>query len=157
MQTRLLIGGDWIETGATGPVRNAFTGEEFARVSLGDEGTLVLAIATAKEAFAQTRRVPAHERAAMLWRVVHEIERRRAEFVDAIIREAGKPVVYAEAEVARAGSVAIPRSPAAQLPAGRLCSTTCSPAAPILSCNSAISNSYGNRNSTALNPAWAAA
>ena len=102
MQTRLLIGGDWIETGVTSPVRDAFSDTEIARVSLGDEATVGLAIGAAKEAFAQTRCSPAHERAAMLWRVVHEIERRRAEFVDVIIREAGKPVVYAEAEVARA-------------------------------------------------------
>ena len=102
MQTRLLIGGNWIETGVTAAVRDAFSDVEIARVSLGDEATLALAIGTAKEAFAQTRRAPAHERATMLWRVVHEMERRRSEFVDVIVREAGKPVVYAEAEVARA-------------------------------------------------------
>ena len=102
MQTRLLIGGKWIETGITSLVRDAFSDAEFARVSLGDEATLALAIGAAKDAFAQTRRVPAHERASMLWRVVREIERRRAEFVEVIIREAGKPIVSAEAEVARA-------------------------------------------------------
>ena len=102
MQTRLLIGADWIETGATVPVRNAFTGEEIARVSLGDERTLDSAIAAAHATFPQTRAVSAHQRAEMLHRVVQGLEKRRAEFVETIVTEAGKPVVYAEAEVARA-------------------------------------------------------
>ena len=102
MQTRLLIGPDWIETGATLPVRNAFTGEEIARVSLGDAATIDSAISAACEAFPKVRSIPAHRRAATLQRIAQAIERRRGEFVERIIAEAGKPVVYAEAEVARA-------------------------------------------------------
>ncbi len=102
MQTRLLIGPDWIDTGATVPVRNPFTGEEIARVSFGDERTLDSAIAAARDAVPRTRAIPAHQRATMLQQVVQGIEKRRAEFVARIVSEAGKPVVYAEAEVARA-------------------------------------------------------
>jgi len=102
MQTRLLIGADWIETGATVPVRNVFTGEEIARVSLGDESTLDAAITAAHDAFPKARAMPPHERAAILQRVVQILEKRRGEFVDTIVAEAGKPVTYAEAEVARA-------------------------------------------------------
>src|SRR5438552_231611 len=102
MQTRLLIGSDWIETRATIPVRNPFTGVELARVAFGDERTLDAAIAAARDTLPKTRAMPAHQRAAMLQRVVQGLERRRAEFVEMIVSEAGKPVVYAEAEVARA-------------------------------------------------------
>ena len=102
MQTRLLIGSDWNETGATVPVRNPFTGEEIAHVSFGDERTVDSAIAAARNAFPGTRATPAHERAAMLHRVVQGLEIRRGEFVETIVAEAGKPLVYAEAEVARA-------------------------------------------------------
>ena len=102
MQTRLYIGGKWIDTAAALPVRNPFTGEEIARVSLGDESTLDYAITAAHAAFPTARAVPAHQRAEMLLRVARGIETRRDEFVRTIISEAGKPITYAEAEVARA-------------------------------------------------------
>src|SRR5215213_9426910 len=55
------------------------------------------------------------------------------------------------------GKIAMPRSPAAQLPAGRLCSTCVSPCWCNCSRSSALSKSYGNRYSTPLNPAALAA
>ncbi len=102
METRLFIGGKWIETAATIPMRNAFTDAEIARVSLGNKATLDSAIAAAHEAFSRTRSVPAHERAALLLRIASGIEKRRDEFTATIVAEAGKPITYAEAEVARA-------------------------------------------------------
>ncbi len=102
MQTRLFIGGKWIETTATLPVRNPFTGAEIARVSLGDGHTLDSAIAAARAAFPATRSVPAHERAALLLRIAQAIEARRGEFAQMITAESGKPITLAEAEVARA-------------------------------------------------------
>jgi len=102
MQTRLLIGGEWIETAAQIPVRNPFTGEEFAHVALGDERTLDSAMAAAHAAFPATRAVPAHERADLLHRVAKGIGARRDEFAGTIVAEAGKPITFAEAEVARA-------------------------------------------------------
>ncbi len=102
MQTRLFIGGKWIETAATLPVRNPFTGADIARVSLGDGPTLDSAIATARAAFPATRCVPAHERAALLQRIAQAIEARREEFAQMITAESGKPITYAEGEVARA-------------------------------------------------------
>ncbi len=102
MQTRLLIGGKWIGTTATLRVRNPFTDQEVARVSLGDGSTLDYAIAAAHDALPKSRAVPAHERAEMLLRIAQGIGERRAEFVETIVAEAGKPVTFAEAEVARA-------------------------------------------------------
>ena len=102
MQTRLLIGADWIETGASVPVRNPFTGAEIARVPLGDERTIDSAIAAACEAFPRTRAMPAHQRATVLQRIAQAIETRRVEFAETIVAESGKPIVPAEAEVARA-------------------------------------------------------
>src|SRR5215203_5862511 len=57
----------------------------------------------------------------------------------------------------RSGKIAMPRSPAPQLPAGRLCSTCVSPCWCNCSRSSALSKSYGNRYSTPLNPAALAA
>ncbi|MEO6785715.1 MAG: aldehyde dehydrogenase family protein, partial [Chthoniobacteraceae bacterium] len=102
MQTRLFIGGKWIETGATLPVRNPFTGAEIAQVSLGDGPALDSAIGAAHDAFPAARTVPAHERAALLLRIAHAIQAKQEEFAETIVAESGKPITYAEAEVARA-------------------------------------------------------
>jgi len=102
MQTRLYIGGKWIDTAAALAVRNPFTGDEIARVSLGDASTLDYAITAAHAAFPAARAVPAHQRAEMLLRVARGIETRKDEFVRTIISEAGKPFSHADAEVARA-------------------------------------------------------
>ena len=104
MQTKLHIGGEWVETGATMPVVNPFTGAEIARVSLGDERTLDAALSEACAAFAKTRDVSAHERVELLRRIAEGIAARRAEFAAMIVAEAGKPITQAEGEVARAVS-----------------------------------------------------
>src|SRR6185312_10295955 len=56
----------------------------------------------------------------------------------------------------RSGMQAMPRSPASQSPAGKLCSTSAKPWASRRFLMSAASNAYGNRNSTAVKPALAA-
>ena len=102
MQTQLFIDGKWIETAATLPVRNPFTGAEIARVSFGDESTVDYAITAARSACATARAVPAFQRADLLQRIARGIETRKAEFIATIVAEAGKPITLAEAEVARA-------------------------------------------------------
>ncbi|HEV7869205.1 MAG TPA: aldehyde dehydrogenase family protein [Chthoniobacteraceae bacterium] len=98
----LLIANERVTTGTTMPVRNPFTGEEFARVPLGGPVEVERAIAAASNAFPQVRSSPAHERAALLGRIARAIEARSEEFAKLILAEAGKPIVFAEAEVARA-------------------------------------------------------
>ena len=102
MQTRLYIGGKWIDTAGAMQVRNPFTGEQVARVSLGDESTLDCAISAAHAAFPMTRNIPAHQRAEILLRIARGIETRKDEFAMTMISEAGKPITYADAEVLRA-------------------------------------------------------
>lgn len=99
---RLLIGSEWRETGRTKPVINPFSGEEFAQVPLGDAKTVDEAIKVAHEAFAVTRAQAPHARGDLLARVAHRIEERRAEFVETMIAEAGKPCTFADGEVTRA-------------------------------------------------------
>ncbi len=102
MQTRLYIGGKWIDTAGSAQVRNPFTDEAIARVSLGDESTIDYAITAAHAAFPTTRAIPAHQRADTLQRIARGMEARKDEFVRTIISEAGKPFTYADAEVVRA-------------------------------------------------------
>lgn len=99
---RLLVANEWRESSEGMPVTDPFTGQEFARVPLGDDTLLQEAIEAADAAFRRVRRTPPHERSALLAGVARGIEARRSEFCDTIVREAGKPITFAEAEVARA-------------------------------------------------------
>ncbi len=100
--SRLLIGGEWCGAAQTAPVVNPFTGEEFARVPLGGVGEIERGIAAAYAARPEARSMAAHRRATLLLAVAAGIERRKAQFVETIVTEAGKPVTFAEGEVARA-------------------------------------------------------
>jgi glyceraldehyde-3-phosphate dehydrogenase (NADP+) len=99
---QLLIAGQWVDAPARFPVTNPFTGEEIAQVPLGDAAVLDRALAAAHAAFPGVRATPAHQRAALLRRTAEGIEARQAEFAATIVAEGGKPVTFAEAEVARA-------------------------------------------------------
>ena len=99
----LLIGGEWISsTAADAPVVNPFTGEEIARVPMGGPAEIERSLVAAEAAFSEVRGWAAHRRATLLLTVAQGIERRRAEFVETIVSEAGKPITLAEGEVARA-------------------------------------------------------
>ena len=98
----LFIGGEWVPTPQTSAVIDPFRGEAVAHAPLGDRTHLELALGCARAAFQSTRRQEPHERVAILRRVVGELERRRPEFIERIVAEAGKPVTLAEAEFSRA-------------------------------------------------------
>ncbi len=100
--SRLLIDGAWTSAAESAPVFNPYTGEEIARVPLGGAAEIEAALAAAHAAFPKVRAVAAHVRADLLLRIAAGIEARKAEFVATIVSEAGKPVTFAEAEVARA-------------------------------------------------------
>jgi len=59
------------------------------------------AIGEARATFDAVRRFPSWKRGEILAQIRSGIERRRADFVEAIVEEAGKPVRFAEAEVDR--------------------------------------------------------
>jgi acyl-CoA reductase-like NAD-dependent aldehyde dehydrogenase len=99
---RLLIGGKWCDAKRTKPVMNPYSGEEIAQIPLGDSQTVDEAIKIAHEAFAITRTETPHARGDLLQRVARRIEERRADFVETMIAEAGKPYTFADAEVTRA-------------------------------------------------------
>jgi acyl-CoA reductase-like NAD-dependent aldehyde dehydrogenase len=82
-------------------VRSPWSGDLVARVAKAGAPEIERAIAAAAAGFEETRLLPAHRRAEILRRVRGEVEARRAEFVDTIVAEAGKPRRYADAEVER--------------------------------------------------------
>ena len=87
--------GDWIE------VRSPWSAERIGRVAKAGPAEIERAIAAAAAGFEETRSLPAHRRAEVLRKLRDRIEDRRAEFVETIIGEAGKPRRFAEAEVER--------------------------------------------------------
>ena len=99
---RLLIGSEWRETGRTTAVINPYSREKFAQAPLGDAKTVDEAIEVAHKAFEVTRAQAPHARGDLLARVAHRIEERRADFVETMITEAGKPCTFADGEVSRA-------------------------------------------------------
>ncbi len=99
---KLLVGERWVDTGTPLPVFNPYSGEEIATVPLGGAALVEEAIGVAHAAFQTVRETPAHKRARLLRAVADGLERQSERFVATIVAEAGKPVVFAEAEVARA-------------------------------------------------------
>jgi glyceraldehyde-3-phosphate dehydrogenase (NADP+) len=87
--------GDWIE------IRSPWSGERLARVARARPPEVERAIAAAAESFQETRSMPAYRRAAVLRRLREALEAGREELTSTIVREAGKPLRFARAEVDR--------------------------------------------------------
>jgi glyceraldehyde-3-phosphate dehydrogenase (NADP+) len=87
--------GTWIE------VRSPQTGDLLARVAKAGPAEVEQAIAAAAQGFEESRRLPGYRRAEALRAIGAALEARRAEVVDTIVAEAGKPLQFARAEVAR--------------------------------------------------------
>lgn len=84
-------------------VTNKYTGAPATRVARADRATVEEAIAAAAGALAETRRLAACERQAVLEHVVRRVEERSAELARVLAIEAGKPIRDARGEVARLG------------------------------------------------------
>jgi acyl-CoA reductase-like NAD-dependent aldehyde dehydrogenase len=97
---KILVDGEWYETGETLDVRSPFDGSVVAHVAYGGAADARRAIDAAAKAMKTP--VPAHERAAILDRLAAILRDRRDEFARTIAQEAGKPFATAQAEADRA-------------------------------------------------------
>ena len=97
---KILVDGEWYETGETLDVRSPFDGSVVAHVAYGGAADARRAIDAAAKAMKTP--VPAHERAAVLDRLAAILRDRRDEFARTIAQEAGKPFATAQAEADRA-------------------------------------------------------
>ncbi|MBC8041768.1 MAG: aldehyde dehydrogenase family protein, partial [Opitutaceae bacterium] len=103
MPTPLFIDGRPVVTATTFPVHAPYDGALLGEVCLGDRTHLAAAIDAAHRAFVTvTSRQAPYVRAELLARIAAALETHRATFIDLLIREAGKPRTFAEAEVTRA-------------------------------------------------------
>ena len=101
-ERKLLIGGEWVETGDWLEVRSPYSGEVVGRVAKAGADEARAAIDAAEQAMADP--LPAHKRAEILVRVVAGIARRHDEIAAQIAAEAGKPLKTAKVEASRAMS-----------------------------------------------------
>ena len=101
-ERKLLIGGEWLETGDWLEVRSPYSGEVVGRVAKAGAGETRRAIDAAERAMREP--LPAHKRAEILVRVAGLLGRRHEEVARTISDEAGKPMKAARMEARRAMS-----------------------------------------------------
>jgi acyl-CoA reductase-like NAD-dependent aldehyde dehydrogenase len=101
-ERKLLIGGEWIDTGDWIDVRSPYSGESVGRVAKAGADETRRAIDAAEQAMAEP--LPAHKRAEILVKVAGYLGRRHDEVARTISDEAGKPMKAARVEAQRAMS-----------------------------------------------------
>jgi acyl-CoA reductase-like NAD-dependent aldehyde dehydrogenase len=101
-ERKLLIGGEWIETGEWIEVRSPYSGDVVGRVAKAGAAQARRALDAAEAALADP--IPAHKRAEILVRVAGYLGKRHDEVARTISDEAGKPLKAAKVEAARAMS-----------------------------------------------------
>ncbi|MBI5624218.1 MAG: aldehyde dehydrogenase family protein [Elusimicrobia bacterium] len=99
---RLWLDGAWRESLDVREIRSPYTGRRAALVDEASAEQMARAVAAAAEAFPKTRALSRHVRSRLLQAMARGIEARRAEFVELMVAEAGKPATLADAEVSRA-------------------------------------------------------
>jgi acyl-CoA reductase-like NAD-dependent aldehyde dehydrogenase len=101
-ERKLLIDGEWIETGDWLEVRSPYSGELVGRIPRAGAAETTRAIDAAERAMKEP--LPAHKRAEILVRVAMGLGRRHDEVARQISDEAGKPMKAARVEAKRAMS-----------------------------------------------------
>jgi acyl-CoA reductase-like NAD-dependent aldehyde dehydrogenase len=102
VERKLLIAGEWVETGEWEEVRSPYSGEVVGRVPKAGADETRRAIDAAEGAMQEP--LPAHKRAEILVRVAATLGRRHDEVARLISDEAGKPMKAAKIEASRAMS-----------------------------------------------------
>lgn len=96
------IGGEWVGGATLDEIFDPFTEDVVGTIPLATAGDLDRAIRAAQDAFEVTRGLSSWEREGMLKGIAAGIDARRAEIVERMIAESGKPRQYCQAEVTRA-------------------------------------------------------
>jgi acyl-CoA reductase-like NAD-dependent aldehyde dehydrogenase len=101
-ERKLLLDGEWVETGEWHEVRSPYSGEVVGRVARAGAAETQRAVEAAARAMQDP--LPAHARAAILDRTADLVAERQEEIARTICDEAGKPVKTARVEAERASS-----------------------------------------------------
>ncbi len=100
MDHKLLLAGEWIETGEWAEVPNPYDQSLIGRVAQGDEALVGKAVGAAHQVFSEGG-LPQFERAAILDRAADLVRERRDDLAKTISEEAGKPIKTATVEATR--------------------------------------------------------
>ena len=96
-EPRLLIGGQWVATGASLPTLNPATGEVLAEVPLAGEQEVSAAVDAATRAFRTWRDTAPTQRAARLWKLGDLVDAHLEELATIEVLDNGKPIGEARA------------------------------------------------------------
>ncbi len=97
---KLLVAGEWLETGEWSEIRSPYDGTVVGRVAVGDAALVDRAVRAAHDAF-EAAEFPRHERAAVLDRAARIVADRVDDLALTIAAEAGKPLKTATVEASR--------------------------------------------------------
>ena len=97
---KLLVAGEWLETGEWSEIRSPYDGTVVGRVPVGDAALVDRAVRAAHDAF-EAAEFPRHERAAVLDRAARIVADRVDDLALTIAAEAGKPLKTATVEASR--------------------------------------------------------
>jgi acyl-CoA reductase-like NAD-dependent aldehyde dehydrogenase len=125
-ERKLLLDGDWIETGEWHEVRSPYSGEPVARVPQATAEHARQAVDAAARAMQEP--MPAHKRAEILDGVAALLRERHDEVASTISAEAGKPMKAARVEAERAVSTFTMAAVEARRLAGEVVPMDASPA-----------------------------
>ena len=125
-ERKLLIAGEWVETGEWIEVRSPYDGSLVGRVPSAGADETRRALDAAEHAMREP--LPAHERAAILDRVAAALAERHDEVARTISAEAGKPLKAARIEAQRAVSTYTMAAVEARKLAGEVIPMDASPA-----------------------------
>lgn len=105
--TRLLINGEWCDaaSGKTLDVLNPATGQVIGKVAHAGIADLDRALEAAQRGFEAWRKVPAHERAAVMRKAAALVRERASDIGRLMTQEQGKPFAEAKVEVLAAADI----------------------------------------------------
>ena len=115
-ERKLLIGGEWVETGEWQEIRSPYSGDVVGRVARAGADEARRALDAAERAMAEP--LPTHRRAEILDRTAELLAERHDEVARTISDEAGKPMKAARVEAQRAVSTFTIAAAAARTLAG---------------------------------------
>lgn len=97
-----LIHNEWVKTQDSCRITNPYDGSLVAKVFKANGDFFDLAIKSAQKGFRAMRELSSHDRYEILQNIVTGVQERESELVDAIVKEGGKPISFAKAELDRA-------------------------------------------------------
>lgn len=100
MDYKLLLAGEWVDTGKWDEVLSPWDESPVARVAQGDEQTVDQAVRAAHRVFTEEP-IPQYRRAEILERAAELIKERQEDLARTVAAEAGKPIKTARVEAAR--------------------------------------------------------